>query len=93
VDEFPIESSVDEFVDAILKATGDRVVCAACGNTEWASYDATPLTLNADNLRPGIPEDDTIIGFHVVPFACRRCGLVRFHAVNLVFPPSDENEG
>jgi hypothetical protein len=66
VDEFPIETSVDEFVDAILKATGDRVVCSACGNTEWAIYDATPMTLNADNLRPGVPEDDTIIGLHVV---------------------------
>jgi ribosomal protein S27AE len=90
MDEFPIESSVDEFVNAILKATGDGVVCSACGYTEWAIYDATPMTLNADNLRPGVPEDETIIGLHVVPFACGRCGLLRFHAVRLSFPPEDE---
>jgi hypothetical protein len=48
------------------------------------------MTLNADNLRPGVPEDETIIGLHVVPFACGRCGLLRFHAVRLSFPPEDE---
>lgn len=87
MDQLPIEASVDEFVDAVVKATGDRVVCSACGNTDWATYDATPMTFGADNLRPGIPDDESVFGMHVVAFACTRCRLLRLHAVELSFPP------
>jgi hypothetical protein len=92
MDELPVEASVDEFVNAVLKETSERVVCPACDHASWATYDATPLTLDASNLRPGIPAEDATIGFHVVPFSCTRCGFVRFHAVPLSFPPEDDGE-
>jgi hypothetical protein len=90
--ELPIESSVDEFVDAIIEATGDRVVCAACGHTTWATYDATPMTLGADNLRPDISDGETLFGIHAVAFACTHCGLLRLHAVQVSFPQNLEEE-
>jgi hypothetical protein len=92
VQQFPIEASVDEFVDAVTKETGHRVICFACGNHDWATYDATPMTVGADNLRPGVPDDESSFGLHVVPFACTRCGLLRLHAVRISFPPESQNE-
>jgi ribosomal protein S27AE len=87
--ELPIEASVDEFVDAILKETGERVVCSACGNTDWDTHVVTPLMLWASNPRPGVADEHLPIGFNVVTFSCRRCGLVRFHFVDVSFPPDD----
>jgi ribosomal protein S27AE len=85
MDELPIEASVDEFVDTIIKETGDRVVCSACGNTDWATWTQTPLALGGSALRLDAPEADNLFGIHVVAFSCSRCGLIRFHNVDITF--------
>ncbi len=90
MDEMPIEASVDEFIDAVVKATGERVVCSACGNEDWAIWDAAPLTLHVSNLRPNVPFEDSEFGIHAVAFSCTRCGLVRFHSRDVAFPPEQE---
>jgi ribosomal protein S27AE len=85
--QLPIEASVDEFVDAVLEATGERVVCSACGNTDWDTWTQTPLALGASALRLDASEDDDLFGIHTVAFACSRCGLIRFHVADIAFPP------
>ncbi len=89
MNELPIEASVDEFVNAVVQATGDRVVCSACGHDDWSKWDAAPLTIPGLNVRCEPGDEGAEFGIHTVAFACRRCGLIRLHAVDVSFPPED----
>lgn len=84
--ELSIEASIDAFVNEINEHTHGPVICWACGETEWNTFDETPVALSGIRLRNSPTGTSALTSFHVVALVCTTCGLLRFHSVRAVFP-------